>query len=312
MYAHGRLPLRSALASLLLLAVLALAGCQSQKDAAAAAQQMATTSATLEAYYVSLGRMLSSTVEAQIAQSYLNGVPFDDETRAQYKVTRAEMVKRAEMARSVAKLSALFVDITQSKAAGDAAKAADDLNTELINLKTIKSNGNETEVLKIAVNALVNAIKTHDEIKAAKLMEPVAAALSTFFDAEADRYQATADSYYNTAASNSVVLIEKSQVGNGLLYRSSLLPFGLSPEITDASLKQTSQTDLKARVAERLLDHQHRDQVATADLSESLHVMRDRIAKVANGKPLRVALPPFTLDGVKTWIEDVKSDIGEK
>ena len=89
-------------------------------------------------------------------------------------------------------------------------------------------------------------------------------------------------------------------------------PFGLTPEITDKTLKKISQGNLKARVADRLADHQHQDMIAAVALSESLHVMRDRVATVADSKPMQATLPPLTLEGVKAWIENVKSDIGEQ
>ena len=180
MQLRKRLPLRSLLTLLVLPGGLVLSGCQTQADAVSAAQQMAATSATLQAYYGSLGALSAKTEEAQVAQSYLTGVPLDDETRTQLHNTRAEMKKRAEMAGTIARLSAIFADITNTGAASDAARAAGDLNTELVAIKAIKANSSETEALKMAVTAVVNVVKTHDEVRAARLIKPLAANLSAF------------------------------------------------------------------------------------------------------------------------------------
>lgn len=309
---HLRLvtPKRSFLAALVFPLYLLLAGCSTQRDATAAAQQMASSFRTLQAYYRSLGELVDRTAEAQTAQGYLSNLPLDPESRALLRDTHAELQKRAEMAGTLARLAALFADITNSGAPAATAQAASELNSQLAGLKVMKANSSETEALKVATTALMNVIKAHDEVKAAKLIQPVMVALSSFFDSEAELYQSTADGYYIVAAANSQALIERNQVSSGFLYRSSLQPFGLSPEITDAALRKTSRADLQVRVTDRLADHRERDRAAVSDLSESLHSMRDRVARVANGKPLRATLPPLTLDGVKAWIDEVRSDLG--
>lgn len=294
-----------------ILLCLVLAGCQTQKDATAAAQQMSSTLHTLQAYYQSLGDLVDRTAEAQAAQGYINSIPFDAESRALLADTHAQLQQRADMAGTLSRLAALFADITNSGAPADTAKAANDLNAELASLKVIKSSSSETEALKVATTALMNVVKAHDEVKAAKLMQPVVAALSSFFDSEAELYQSTADAYYVVAAANSEALIRRNQVSPGFLYRSSLQPFGLQPDITDAALRKTSAADLQTRVHSRLADHQRQDLAAVTDLSDALHTMRDRVARVASGKPLRATLPPLTLDGVKAWVDDVRGDLGE-
>ena len=311
MRTRRRTATRSALQGLLLLLLLTLAGCQTQKDAAAAAQQTSATAATLQTFYRSLSQMVQKTGEAQAAQSYLTGVPYDEDARQQLATMRMALQKRTEAADALRRLAAPFADVTTSSAASDAAKAADALNTELSTIKAIKTGSNETEALKVAVNAVVNALKAKDEIKAARLISPVANALSSFFDSEADLYDAVADSYYRTAAGNSNALIDRHQVSTALLYRSSLQPFGLTPAISDPDLQKLPAADLKARVAERLREHVQQDQAAVADLGKSLQTMRDRVAQVAAGKPLHATLPPLTLEGVKAWVADVKTDLGE-
>ncbi len=309
--ADGR-PLQSACAFLLSAMLICALGCQTQTDAVAAAQQMAATSSTLAAYYDAVDGLLEKSEEAQTAQTYISGVPFDAVALAQIDETRSEIRKRAAMAANVARLSALFADITNKGVADDAAKAADDLNTELGSIKAITTDTTETEALKVAVHAVMGVVKAKDEVKAAKLIKPVAASLSTFFDAEADTYRSLTDTYYITASSNAIALIGRDQVATRSLYESSLQPFRMEPDITDAKLKQGARMDLRARVQERLAGKRRHDKVVVTELGDSLHVMRDRIANVADHKAMRATLPPLTLEGVKAWIGEVAADLGEK
>lgn len=310
MFGRKRVPPRAALAWILLLSSLCLSGCQTQKDAVAAAQQMSATAATLQAYYSSLVDLVDRTKEAQIAQSLISKVPFDKEAVDQLDDEQAELRKRAALAGNLARVAALFADITNSSAATDAAKAAGDLGKEIGSIKAF-AGGSEADALKVAATALVNVIKAQDEVKAAKLISPVTTSMSAFFDKEVSSYVSFSNSYYLTAASNSNALIDRDQVAHTFLYRSSLQPFGLSPEITDPDLRKGALEGLKMRVQVRLADRQLRNQAAGTALSESLHVMRDRITQVANRKAMQATLPPLTLEGVKAWVLEVKTDLGE-
>ncbi|MGI4854929.1 MAG: hypothetical protein ACRYF4_12900 [Janthinobacterium lividum] len=254
--------------------------------------------------------LVDRTKEVQTAQALISKVPFDKEAVDLLDDEQAELRKRAAMAGDIARVAALFADITNSGAPTDAAKAAGDLGKEIGSIKAF-AGGNEADALKVTAAALVNVIKARDDVKAAKLMEPVASSLSVFFDKEVGSYVSFANSYYLTAASNTNALIDRDQVTHTFLYRSSLQPFGLSPAITDPTLRKGAVEGLKTRVQLRLADRQLRDQAAGTALSESLHVMRDRITLVAHHKEMRATLPPLTLEGVKAWVLEVKTDLGE-
>jgi hypothetical protein len=293
----------------LALCLVAVPGCKTNDDAIAASQQMATTAASLSSYYAALDTLISAEEDAQRAQFYLNGVPATD-VIAQLEDSRKELKKRAQMAATFATLSSLLGNLTGSTAAADAATAAGNLSTEVSSLGAFTASTDKSDALKFAVTGLVNAIRAKDEVKAAKSLAPVIEAVSQFFDSEQDTYASFADAYYQVAASNAILMVSKNQVETSGLYVSSLQPFGLAPRITDTRLLQQPQADLTKKINDTLAKDTEADKNAANDLSVALHVMVDRIKVVSSDKPLSVRLPPFTLEGVKSWVDEVKKDIG--
>lgn len=287
-----------------------LTGCKTHDDAVAASQQMAETAATMQAYYATLDMLIQNNESAQRAQSYISSVPFDAAASGQMEETRAEIVQRAKLAGEIAALSAAFAEITDSRAADDAAKAAGALNDQLVALKVGASSDLAAKALHAAVTSLVNAIRAHDEVKAAKLLNPVLVALCNFFDSEKALYVSVADSYYVTASSNAKALIQQDQVATSERYRSSLEPFGLRPDVRAPGLVQAARGDMSQQVDQRLALHKQDDADAATALGESLHRMQARVDQVAKGGALRVRTPPLTLEGVKAWIAEAQADTG--
>lgn len=311
---HARVPslLRRMLSLCSLLLFLVLTGCQTQQDAVAAAQQMAATTATLQAYYASLLTLVDRNLEAQTALGVVTGVPVDSDTRRQLDDIRSSLQTREDAAAAFTRLAAKFSELTASTAQADVVKAATDLNGKVVALAPLPTGVSSAEatVLKMTVNALMTAVVARQEIKAAQQIKPATDALSALFDKEADTYVSFSNSYYNAAASASNALIQQQAVPAALLFRSSLEPFGLIADITDAQTKKAAVAHLRNMVSSRQAERAAQTRAATNDLGEALHVMRDRIDTVARHKPLHADRPPFTLEGAREWINQVRNDLG--
>ena len=290
-----------------LVLVAGLQGCKTHEDAVAAAEQMAETAATLQQYYATLDAVVVKTAEVRRAQRYLLHGPPDPGSDARLEVRRSELAKRAVLAGDVAKISALFGEITGSRAADDAAKYAEDLRQQAAGLKLIADNDAVQKALQGAVTSLVNLVRAHDEVKAAKALDPVLVALCNLFDTEKAVYLAVMADYYTGAAANAVVLIEKDQVSVASQYRSSLEPFGLRAEINLPELKSAAREDLKSVVNTKVAAL-NQDSSDSADaLADALHRMEARVNTVARGGVLRVRVPPLSLEAVKAWIAELQT-----
>ncbi len=289
-----------------LLALLAGGGCKTQDDAVAAAAQLSSTAKTLSAYYGALDRVLADTEGAYLAQYAINGVPPVElgEERAQIRV-------RGEMAREVAELAAVFEKLTGSTAPVDAAEAAEKLNTELVSVKAFSQNDTETAALKFGVKEIVALVQQHKEVQAAKKMGPFTAALSKFFDSEMPVYDSMNSTYLGTAGAVAKALVKRNQVQVDVEsdYAAVLKRFDLTPAIDRAELRSGSP-EVKAKmsiVLEAQIENKRKvaDEAAkeaTAALSEALKEMDRRVEMVAKDQPMKIVLPPPTLDTVKMWI----------
>ena len=292
---------------LLLLMVAGLQGCKTQDDAIAASQQMAETAATMQQYYAALDGLVARTAEVRRAQRYLLHGPPDPASDDRLALRRAELAKRAVLAGEVARLAGLFAEITSSNAGNDAAKAAEDLRQQVVNLKLIADNAAVQTALQAAVTSLVNLVRVHDEVKAAKSLGPVLVELCRFFDSEKAVYEAVAADYYTGAAANATELIDEGQVSVGAPFRSSLEPFGLEAEINLPQLKAAARDDMEAEVHGRLAALNQSSNDATDALGDALHRMQGRVATVAKGGLLRVRVPPLSLDAVKAWLGELQT-----
>ncbi len=292
------------------IALLGLGGCQTQDDAAAASQQMAQTASIMQQYFATLDTLIVDTEDVQRAQNSLLGVPLDAASLGLLEDTRVEIGKRAKLAQDLTKLASSFAEITDSHAAKDAGTAAAALNKELVAVKITPANDAAATALRAAVNSLVNAIRARDEVKAAKILNPIMQAFCDFYDSEKPMYISAANSYYVTAASNAGVLIDQDQVALEARYRLSLQPFGMEPDIRSAALRKASHDDMKHEVEQKLAQHQQENAQSADALGDALHRMQARIEVVAQGKTLHVRIPPLSLEGVKAWIATIQKDTG--
>jgi hypothetical protein len=283
-----------------LLLSLAVSGCKTQEDAAAAASQMAATAQTMSAYYDALDQVVVRTQDTYQAQYALSSIPPMD-----LKETRDQIHKRAELAGDVAELAGIFQKIAGSTAASDAAGAADKLNTELVQVKALASNDTEATAVKVAVKEIVLLIQEHKEVEAAKKVAPLSAALSKFFNSEAGLYDSLNESYLRTAQSVAHELVKRDQVDSAAVFGSALKPFDLTPAIDSQPLKQGMHGYLDAQIDSKFSDDLAASKKATAALSAALKEMDTRIELVAGDKPMKLRVPPFSLGAVQGWISEV-------
>ena len=276
---------------------LASGGCKTQRDATAAATQMAATAQAMSDYYGALDHVLANTQLAYDAQMALNKVPSTD-----LSDTRAQIQLRGKLANDVAELSSGFAKITSSKAPSDASTAAGKLNTELGSVTPLTSSSTEQKVLTTAVQLVVSLLQQHDEVKAAKQIEPVCHALSAFFDSESTYYDSINQSYLILARSNAQYMVEHNLVDTSQVFSSSLRPFSLTPSTDSQSIKTGMQDYLKSEIDSGYASKLAAAQKATQAMSASLKEMDTRISLVMTDKPLSVTLPPMTLSGVESWV----------
>ena len=184
------------------------------------------------------------------------------------------------------------------------------MRQQVVGLKLVADNDMAQKALQAAVTSLVNLVRAHDEVKAAKALEPVVAALSSFYDSEKAAYDSVGADYYNQAGANAAVLIQQGQVSVASQYRSSLEPFGLDTDISLPELKTAGRADLQAEVDSRLPKLMQANTDAANALGDALHRMQARIDTVAKGGALRVRMPPVSLEGVKAWIADFQTLAG--
>jgi len=292
-----------------LLVLLAGGGCKTQDDAVAAAAQLSSTAKTLSDYYAALDLVMANTEGAYTAQYAINGVP-----PRPLGEERAQIRARAEMAGEVGELAEVFKGLARSTAAKDAAGAADKLNTELASVSGLSTNENETTGLKLAVKGIVELIQQHKEVEAAKKMAPFTAALSKFFDSETGEYNSINRAYLDTASAVAKSLVKRKQVQVDVEsnYASVLKVFDLTPAVDMPDLKNGSPV-LKekmievqdAQIESRQKAAQASAERATAALSNALKEMDRRVETVAKDQPMKIVLPPLTLDTVNNWIASI-------
>ncbi len=294
-------------ARLALVAVLlaGVSGCKTQDDAVAAAKQMTTTAATLAAYYQTLDTVVGGTEDTFDAQAVLQGVPAMapktlEEIRAQLKLRR-------ELAAKIADLASALTKMTGSTGAADSSKAATKLNAEMVSLAGKKSNDTETKAVTESVNLLMQLIQQHEEVKAAKQVEPVTAALAAFFQKEEPEYDALNDGYLTAAQSVAKMMVTSHQVGGDAAFVSALSPFGLTPaanEKTQAAMESQLLAKIDAEYKRRE-DEAHK---ATGAMYDSLKEMDARVSLVTRDQPMDIRQEPLTLKTVQGWIASTQKE----
>jgi hypothetical protein len=143
---------RCFLVILCLLGSIVVMSCRASEDSAAAAKQLATTSADLGDYYSAMAQIVTADIALGDLQNSLlphaDILPFPESNRALLNTTSSELQKRADLAKALQGLSNAFSNLNGSTAPTDAANAASTLGTELTTLKALpQSSGAPLAVL---------------------------------------------------------------------------------------------------------------------------------------------------------------------
>jgi hypothetical protein len=291
-------PRLSVLAAALLL--LCCGGCKTQKDAAAAASQMASTAQTLSSYYAALDHVLAETQLVYQARSELDNV-----TPLDLSDTRQQIQLREDLATEIGNVASLFQKLTGSSAASDASAAAGKLNSEMVSIKALASNDNETKAVTLGIQSIVTLIQQHEEIKAAQQIQPLCHNLSVFFDSESRFYNSIDQAYLTAASAVSKLLLDKNYVDVSPVFLAALQPFNLSPSINGYSLSPQMRAFLTKQVDDGSKTGVASCEKATDALSAALKEMDARFTLVAQGKVLHITMPPLSLSTVENWIKQV-------
>ena len=295
---HRRCSRCAVLAIACTLGLISVQGCKTQKDAEAAAEQMAVTSKVLRDYYQALDRILGEWQDAYEAQRVIDNTQPEDLSKL-----REQMRHRAALAVEIGDLAAVFQKLTGSTAASDASAAAGKLNDDAVTLAGLTANDAQTQAVTTGVKAVVQLIQQHDERKAAEKMAPLCHDLVVFFESEKDRYVMISRSYDSTARNVARAMVRRNQVDPSSVFLSSLHPFGLAPAIQDSSIRQTLQPYLLAQIDVRRDGKDKQAEAAADALDQCLQEMDHRVDLVAHRKSMPLRLPPFSLETVKSWID---------
>jgi hypothetical protein len=285
-----------------------LGGCKTSDDSAAAATQLTATASSLTSYYSGLDALLSDTDQLYEIQAAINPLaPYDTATKNYVTDTAAEIQKREKLAAALTTLAQEFAKLNGSTAATDASTAAGNLNSAVTALKisSVTMSSSNVNVMKDAVDLIVKAIQEHKEREAAAAIDKFTSALDTWFQSEEPLYNTIGTNYATLTKSLVQALISQGQVDPSPFLNAVFSPYGLTPQLSDPTLKSKVQQVLSAQVDQKSEALAAAQQMATASMEKSLSEMASRIHLVATDKPMAIRAAPITLTEVQNWISVV-------
>jgi hypothetical protein len=302
--ANPKVRRRAIAASVLLSCVFFAGGCKTSDDAKAAATQLSATAKSLTDYYSALDTILAETDQLNAVQVVLYGIPYDAPTKAEIADARAEIQKRAALAKDLTDLAQSFAKLTGSTASTDASASAGKLEAEVKSLgasKVFANSSPEMVGLNLAIGLVVTAVQEHKEREAAKGMSQFAAALGELFTKEAPVYESINDQYAVVSSSLAKSLLQNGQTDPSSFFKVALDPYGLTPEVTDTKLRGGIEKLAEQQVDQKSQALKDSQKSATDDMEKSLKQMADRIELVANDKPMQARTAPLTVADVEKW-----------
>lgn len=279
--------------------------CKVSDDAAAASQQMTSTSAGLSTYYGAVADSLTDTISLNELNLSLFGVPFDDSDRKQIEQARAEILRRKELAQSLASLSSSMSVLTNSKAPSDVETSATSLGKEMVNIKALPSGSPVPEALGKAGNFLIEMVQQHEEKKAAKAMDGALSALGDLFAKEKAVYDSLARQHIFLAKTVATSLIKHQVVDPTPMLQPALKPFNLTSVTPDEHLQSTLLKLAESRLGTSAEDGNQREADASAAMLKALQEMSSRVHLLATEKPMPFRGNPFSLKVVESWAASV-------
>lgn len=289
----------------MLLLVCCVFACKVSDDATAAAQQMTATSAALSSYYGAMAESLTDTISLNELNFTLFEVPFGDADRKQIEEARAEILKRKDLAQSLARLSSAMSALTKSKASSDVSTAAKALGTEMVSIKALPKGSPVPEALGKAGDFLLQIVQQHEEKKAAQAMDGALAALVDLFAKEKPVYDSLDRVHIFLAKTVAATLIKRQFVDPTPMLRPALKPFGLSAAASDEHLQSLLRTLAENRLDTSAEDANKREVDASTAMLKALQEMSSRVHLLAAEKPMTVRGNPFSLKVVESWAASV-------
>jgi hypothetical protein len=283
-------------------------GCRTSDDAAAAATQLATTASALTNYYAALNTLLADTDQLyQIAAAIDPMEPYDAQTQAYVTDTEAEIQKREKLAAALTALAEEYAKLSGSTAATDASTAAGNLGSAIaaVNIPRVTVSDTDVALMSSATELIIKAIQEHKEREAAVAIDKFSTAFDVWFKAEEPFCNTIGKNYANVTSALAKQLIRLGQVDPSPFLDTVFDPYGLTPQLSDPTLKSKVQTVLAAQVDTRTTALAAAQEKATEDMEKSLTEMTSRIHLVATEKPMAIRTAPVTLNDVQKWMSSV-------
>src|ERR1035437_6245873 len=216
--------------STLLILFSSVFACKVSDDAVAASSQMTSTAAGLNSYYSVLADSVTDTIALYELDSVISGIPFSSEDRKLPEDTRAEILKRRDLANSLGKLASSMAILSDSKAPADVETAATSLGNELIQVKALPGGSSVPDAIGKAGNYLLQVIQQHKEKEAARAMDQILAAVGDLFEKEKPTYDSIARTHLLEASQVAKDLTNANGVDPTVMLTPALKPFNLTPD----------------------------------------------------------------------------------
>ncbi|MBS1815039.1 MAG: hypothetical protein JSS87_09220 [Acidobacteria bacterium] len=277
--------------------------CKVPDDAIATSHQVTSTATSLNEYYSALSAGIADTIALYELDAAISGIPYGAEDRKLQETTRAEIEKRKELARTLAKLASSMASLSNSKAASEVENSATELGNELIALKALPDGSPVPAAIGKAGNFLLQILQQHEEKKAARAMDETLSGLLTLFEKEKPAYDSIARTHARQASQVARDLINSNAVDPAPMLSPALKPFGLTSLPPSSSLQASLKTLALARLKTATEEATLKEEAASTAMLDALREMSSRVHLLANEKPMPLRGDPTSLKLVRYWVE---------
>ncbi len=287
---------------LMVLPLLLSTACKTSTDARVAATQLTATAKTLADYYTALSCIVDKTDQLYALQETLGGTTYDDDTRKHVLGVKAELEKRAALARTFSSIAGSFARLSGSTASTDVPASAAKLEAQVEALKvTAPLSKQQQGLMASALQLFVTAVQEHKERQAAAAMDGFTGALAQLVASEAELYDSLGSQYAVLSRSMAMVLVRQGMVDPGAQLKPALEPYGLTALPAKGALRERLAAALEEQIAAESRAIASNQKNATTALKASLEEMAKRVHRVATDNPLAPDQTPLTLETVEAW-----------
>ncbi len=293
---------RFAWGSTLLFLFSLVTACKVSDDAVAASTQMTATAASLHSYYAALAGSVTDTIALYELDAAISGIPFSAEERKLPEETRAEILKRRELAKTLAKLASSMATLSNSKAPADIETAATSLGEELTKIKALPNGALVPDAVGKAGNFLLQIVQQHEEKQAARAMDQTLAAVGDLFEKEKPTYDSIARTHIFQASQVAKDLINANGVDPAPMLEPALKPFALTPLPPSQQLQASLKSLALSRLQSTADENAQKEVNASAAMLAALREMSSRVHLLATDRSMPIRGNPFSLEIVESWI----------